>query len=76
MKKKILIIGSGGREHAISWKLKQSPRVGQLFIAPGNYGTSKAGEKPNPSTLLRICLLCLLDKDLTKPLFCSIIVEH
>ena len=44
MKKKILIIGSGGREHAISWKLKQSPRVGKLFIAPGNYGTSQIGE--------------------------------
>jgi len=37
---RILIIGSGGREHAIAWKLSQSPRVTNLFVAPGNGGTS------------------------------------
>ncbi len=36
---KILVIGSGGREHALAWKLKQSPRVGRLYVAPGNGGT-------------------------------------
>lgn len=36
----ILIIGSGGREHALAWKLKQSPKVKNIFIAPGNAGTS------------------------------------
>jgi phosphoribosylamine--glycine ligase len=36
----ILIVGSGGREHAMAWKLKQSPRCGQLFVAPGNAGTA------------------------------------
>lgn len=39
----ILIIGSGGREHALAWKLKQSADCGQLFIAPGNAGTSGCG---------------------------------
>lgn len=39
----ILIIGSGGREHAIAWKLAQSERLDQLFIAPGNAGTSEVG---------------------------------
>ena len=36
---KILVIGSGGREHALAWKLAQSPRVSQVFVAPGNGGT-------------------------------------
>lgn len=35
----ILILGSGGREHAIAWKLKQSPKCGKVFVAPGNGGT-------------------------------------
>lgn len=39
----ILITGSGGREHAIAWKIKQSPRCSQLFIAPGNAGTATIG---------------------------------
>lgn len=38
---KLLIIGSGGREHALLWKLKQSPRVSQLYCAPGNAGTAE-----------------------------------
>ncbi len=41
---KVLIIGSGGREHAFAWKLSQSPLVTQLYIAPGNAGTSEVGE--------------------------------
>ncbi len=40
----IFIIGSGGREHALGWKLKQSPRCGRLFFAPGNGGTAALGE--------------------------------
>ena len=39
---KLLVIGSGGREHALAWKLAQSPRVQKVFVAPGNGGT--AGE--------------------------------
>jgi len=40
----ILIIGSGGREHAFAWKLKQSNKLDQLFIAPGNAGTAGLGQ--------------------------------
>jgi phosphoribosylamine--glycine ligase len=39
----VLILGSGGREHALAWKLAQSPLVQQLYIAPGNAGTALAG---------------------------------
>ena len=41
---KILVIGGGGREHALAWKLKQSPRVERIFCAPGNAGTAEIGE--------------------------------
>lgn len=37
---KVLVIGSGGREHALAWKLAQSPKVTQVFVAPGNAGTA------------------------------------
>ena len=46
---KILVIGSGGREHALAWKLAQSPRVTEVLVAPGNAGT--AGEDGNVSAL-------------------------
>ncbi|HEY3373363.1 MAG TPA: phosphoribosylamine--glycine ligase [Prolixibacteraceae bacterium] len=39
----ILIVGSGGREHAMAWKIQQSPLLNHLFIAPGNAGTSQLG---------------------------------
>src|SRR5690554_4060391 len=38
---KVLVIGGGGREHALTWKLKQSPRCREVFVAPGNPGTAK-----------------------------------
>lgn len=41
---RILVIGSGGREHAICWKLKQSPRASHLYCAPGNAGISEIAE--------------------------------
>jgi len=37
---KVLIIGSGGREHALAWKAAQSPLVNQVLVAPGNAGTA------------------------------------
>ncbi len=40
----VLILGAGGREHALGWKLKQSPKVGKLYFAPGNGGTAQIGE--------------------------------
>ena len=40
---KILLLGSGGREHALAWKIAQSPKLTQLFIAPGNPGTASVG---------------------------------
>ena len=41
---KILVVGSGGREHALAWKLKQSSGVDRIFCAPGNAGTEEIGE--------------------------------
>jgi phosphoribosylamine--glycine ligase len=40
----ILIIGNGGREHALAWKIRQSPRCSKLFVAPGNPGTAQVAE--------------------------------
>lgn len=40
----ILLIGSGGREHALAWKIAQSPKLKKLYIAPGNAGTAELGE--------------------------------
>ena len=41
---KVLVIGSGGREHALGWKLAQSPHVSEIISAPGNPGLAKLGE--------------------------------
>ncbi len=41
---KVLLIGSGGREHALAWGLAQSPKLSKLYIAPGNAGTAQLGE--------------------------------
>lgn len=44
---KVLLLGSGGREHALAWKIAQSPKVEKLYIAPGNAGTGIVGENIN-----------------------------
>ncbi len=56
----ILIIGSGGREHAIAWKAAQSPRFSKLYIVPGNPGTASLGENvdvnaSNHSAVIQFC---------------------
>ncbi|QFT53367.1 phosphoribosylamine--glycine ligase [Microbulbifer sp. THAF38] len=43
----VLIIGSGGREHALAWKAAQNPKVGTVFVAPGNAGTAREGKVQN-----------------------------
>src|SRR3982750_3764143 len=46
---KVLVVGSGGREHALAWRLAQGPRVQKVFVAPGNGGTARetgAGNVP------------------------------
>jgi phosphoribosylamine--glycine ligase len=44
MKKNVFVIGNGGREHALAWKLSQSPRMGKLYVAPGNGGTGQLAQ--------------------------------
>jgi phosphoribosylamine--glycine ligase len=44
MKKRVLVTGSGGREHALAWKLSQSPEIEKIYAAPGNSGTAHLGE--------------------------------
>jgi phosphoribosylamine--glycine ligase len=57
----ILVIGKGGREHALVWKLRQSPRAGKVFCAPGNAGTARDGgvnvaiEHVETDRLIRFC---------------------
>ncbi|CAN8197089.1 unnamed protein product [Coccothraustes coccothraustes] len=47
MAERVLVIGSGGREHALAWKLAQSPQVKHVFVAPGNAGTADNGKISN-----------------------------
>ena len=51
----ILVVGSGGREHALAWKIAQSPRVGKVFVAPGNAGTAR------DATLTNVALTAIPD---------------
>ncbi|XP_015474302.2 trifunctional purine biosynthetic protein adenosine-3-like isoform X2 [Parus major] len=52
MAERVLVIGSGGREHALAWKLAQSPQVKHVFVAPGNAGTADNGKISNSAVLV------------------------
>ena len=52
MSKNVLVIGGGGREHALSWKLAQSSLVAKIHVSPGNAGTHKNGKIDNVGKLL------------------------
>ena len=59
----LLLLGSGGREHAIAWKLTKSPRCEKLFVAPGNAGTAQCGTNVNinPNDFDAIKKFCLAE---------------
>ncbi|MFZ9661008.1 MAG: phosphoribosylamine--glycine ligase [Chitinophagaceae bacterium] len=61
---RILLLGSGGREHAMAWKITQSPLCAKLFIAPGNAGTSQCGENLsfNATDFNSIKTFCISEK--------------
>lgn len=64
-KRNVLIIGSGGREHALAWKLSQSPLLNKLFIAPGNAGTGFTGINiPVQTTDFEAIKLAVLENDI------------
>ncbi len=61
----LLVIGKGGREHALIWKLKQSPRAGKIFCAPGNAGTASEGATNiaiDPSEADKLARLCIKER--------------
>jgi phosphoribosylamine--glycine ligase len=68
----ILIVGSGGREHALAWKLRQSPKVDKLFCAPGNAGIEEFAElvptkADDLNGLLKIARTCKIDLTVVGP---------
>lgn len=54
MAERVLVVGSGGREHALAWKLAQSPQIQQVLVAPGNAGTANCGKICNSGTVLLV----------------------
>lgn len=63
---KLLVIGSGGREHALAWKLAQSPRVDEVLVAPGNAGTAhedKCRNVPSVKATDIDALLALVERE-------------
>ena len=71
MKKKVLILGSGGREHAMAWKFANDDNVSKVYCAPGNGGTSKIAENitinlANLQEVLRLAKEKKIDLTVTK----------
>jgi len=69
---RVLLIGSGGREHALAWKLAQSPLLTRLFIAPGNPGTAQHGENvvldgKNHASIISFCRVQSVDLVIVGP---------
>ncbi|MGC4051465.1 MAG: phosphoribosylamine--glycine ligase family protein [Paludibaculum sp.] len=65
---KVLVLGSGGREHAIAWRLKRSPSVSKVYVAPGNPGCESVATCLKPQSTTPVDLLQLaesIDADLT-----------
>ncbi|MDR3338488.1 MAG: phosphoribosylamine--glycine ligase [Candidatus Symbiothrix sp.] len=61
----IILLGSGGREHALAWKIKQSPKIDRLFIAPGNAGTAQVGiNVPIAATDFEVLKKTVLENDI------------
>ena len=63
---RVLVIGAGGREHALAWKLRASPRLSALFIAPGNPGTAQLGtnvaiDPADPAAIVAFCTKSRID---------------
>ncbi len=52
---KILVIGNGGREHTLVWKMNQSLKVSKIFVAPGNAGTHGIAENVNINQMTLTC---------------------
>lgn len=57
----VLIVGSGGREHALAWKLSQSPLVSKIFVVPGNGGTAGVAKVENVTSVKQDNFASLLD---------------
>jgi len=55
---KVLVIGNGGREHALAWKIAQSPLVNEVLVAPGNAGTALEAKCRNVSVAAEISTAC------------------
>ncbi len=58
----ILLLGGGGREHALAWKMKLSPKCQKLFISPGNAGTAQHGENVKLGSFEDIAIFCKVEK--------------
>jgi len=61
---KVLVIGGGGREHALAWKLSQSPKTHKIYVAPGNGGSAKDPrfENVNITDVTALCAWAVAEK--------------